>query len=230
MDRDKCTDPAIGALLHAYELDALPEPEAEQFETHLLTCQHCYNEVVRFSKESNLLRFDDMVHRLASRGAAGSGESHDVSAAARLKSYFWPDAPLFLRPAFVVTLLLLMIYPAFVGIRSLSEQKVRTLEAIDLFPSRSSSDAFQISDDRDVVISFVYPDYETRHNYALRLEGENGRVLYLNDAFSELDSFGAGKLLVPGSQLRPGSYELSIADSAGDRLNRKQIYRFTVRK
>ncbi len=230
MNKNKCTDPAVGVLLHAYELDALPEAEAERFERHLLACQYCYDEVVRFTNESRLLRFDDMVHRLASRRGDRSGQSHELSATAKLRNYFWPEAPLFLRPAFAFLLVLLLIYPAFLGIRSLSEQKARTLETIDLFPARSSSDVFQISDDRDVVISFVYPDYESGRNYVVRLAGEDGTVIYLNDMFSELDSFGAAKLFIPGSQLRSGSYELSIAESPGGSFSRKQIYRFLVRK
>ena len=230
MNKDTCTDPAVGALLHAYELDALPEPEAEQFEKHLLTCRYCYDEVARFADESKLLRFDDMVHRLASRKGAGSGQPRELRATTKLKNYFWPDVPLFLRPAFAFLLVLLLIYPAFLGIRSLSEQKVRTLETIDLFPARSSSNVFQISDDRDVVISFVYPDYEPGQSYPVRLTAEAGNVLYSNDTFSGLDSFGAGKLLVPVSQLRPGSYELSIANFGGDSFSRKQMYNFTIRK
>jgi hypothetical protein len=74
------------------------------------------------------------------------------------------DAPLFLSPTFVFLLLLLLIYTAYVGICSLSERKVRTLDAVDLYPALSPPHVCEISGDRDVVISLAYPDYESGHS------------------------------------------------------------------
>ncbi|MDZ7290862.1 MAG: tetratricopeptide repeat protein [candidate division KSB1 bacterium] len=44
-----CTNPEIGKLIFMYELKLLSDEERERFEDHLLACEHCFDELWRFS-------------------------------------------------------------------------------------------------------------------------------------------------------------------------------------
>ncbi|MFH1699188.1 MAG: tetratricopeptide repeat protein [Candidatus Zixiibacteriota bacterium] len=54
----KCTDKALGQLIHPYELDLLPEDQRQNFEIHLYHCNYCFENVKQFKDTSRLLNED----------------------------------------------------------------------------------------------------------------------------------------------------------------------------
>ena len=60
----KCKDPKLGALLHAYELNALSQEDTERVEIHLLGCEHCFHQLSNFELEASLLSSSDEVKEL----------------------------------------------------------------------------------------------------------------------------------------------------------------------
>ena len=73
----ECTDPTIGELLHAYELDFLEGEEVERFKLHLLDCEYCSEELKAFDPQVELLFKDPDVRALIEEGVTVD-EAHDV--------------------------------------------------------------------------------------------------------------------------------------------------------
>ena len=46
---NECSDPAIGSLITLYELGTLNRREATRFENHVLNCDFCRKELVKFN-------------------------------------------------------------------------------------------------------------------------------------------------------------------------------------
>jgi tetratricopeptide (TPR) repeat protein len=57
----ECSHPEIGKKIHAYELGLLDGDELDQFETHLLECDYCYNEVVKFRTPAHIILTDQKI-------------------------------------------------------------------------------------------------------------------------------------------------------------------------
>ena len=55
MNKGECTNPEIGKLLHAYELNSLNEEQNDRFEAHLIGCDYCYHEVIQFSNRAEII-------------------------------------------------------------------------------------------------------------------------------------------------------------------------------
>ncbi len=58
---DNCKNNDLGKKLYAYELGLLSEDELDEFETHLLECSYCYNEVKEFKKASQVILSDEEI-------------------------------------------------------------------------------------------------------------------------------------------------------------------------
>ena len=56
-----CIDKKFESMLHAYELGMLSDADREQFEMHLLECEHCYDIVRENEPMADLLKFDNDV-------------------------------------------------------------------------------------------------------------------------------------------------------------------------
>ena len=112
----ECTDPHLGALLHAYGLNALSEEDFKRFEIHLLECEHCYEQLKKFRQVAPLLRSDRDVREMVREAARGQEESKSFWG--KLGHKLWPDTPLVLKPAVAYILILLMVVPAYYGLIS----------------------------------------------------------------------------------------------------------------
>ena len=227
----KCKDPDLGNLLHAYELNALSEEDAERFETHLLECEHCFNQLKDFEREASLLLSDDEAKQLI-KEAATEEYPQSESFLRRLWQYLWPETPLVFKPALAYALILLMILPAYYGLRKSPEGRISPVcQVLRLSPDRSpAGDVFKISVGGDGVLSFVFRGAVAGESYQVAIESEDGRVLFRNDTFNSFDEYGTGRLFLPLGKMKPGSYRLVITDPrARPALNRQQ-YNFRIEK
>ncbi len=226
----KCKDPKLGALLHAYELNALSQEDAEKVEIHLLGCEHCFNQLSNFELEAALLSSSDEVKELITE-AAREEYPQTESLLKRLWRYVWPETPLVLKPALAYLLILLMILPAYHGVKELTEDKIRRVQTISLLPDRSSQgDAFKTSVGGDGLLRFVFRGAVAGQAYEVTIESEDGAVVFRDGAFDGFDEYGTGQLLLPLARMNPGNYRLVITDPRAEAPLNGREYGFGIEK
>ena len=227
----KCKDLDLGNLLHAYELNALSEEDTERFETHLLECEHCFNELKNFEQESILLSSDNEIKKLI-KETTRKEYPESESFLRRFWRYIWPETPLFFKPALAYLLILLMILPAYRGLKKLTEDKIRRVDQIiSLFPDRSTAEeVFKISVGGDGLISFVFRGAVAGESYRVVIESEDGREIFRDDAFINFDEYETGQVLLPLAKMKPGSYRLVITDPRAEPPLNRQEYIFRIEK
>ncbi len=222
MEIKKCIDPTIGSMIHAYELGALSTENTERFETHLLNCPFCFDEIKRFEASAMLLRSDEVVQNEIR-------QSSKPSARQRLKEYLWPKRPLVLRPALLILLIVILAYPAYRGIVQSYHPAIAPVQTIVLTPMRTSSaPVLHLSLHRDGVISFLYRDAGPDMQYRITISAEDDRVIMTIPSYDAFDEYGIGSILFPAELMRPGSYRLEIVPTADHDTTGRQIYLFRV--
>ena len=226
----KCKDSDLGNLLHAYELNVLSEEDIERFEIHLMECEHCFNQLKNFEQEATLLSSDDEVRELV-REVSREEYPESESFLKRIWRYLWPETPLFFKPALAYLLILLMILPVYHGLKKLTENEIRPVQAISLFPDRSTAEeVFKISVGGDGLISFVFRGAVAGESYRVVIESEDGREIFRDDAFINFDEYETGQVLLPLAKMKPGSYRLVITDPRAEPPLNRQEYIFRIEK
>ncbi|PKK82642.1 MAG: hypothetical protein CVT49_12580 [candidate division Zixibacteria bacterium HGW-Zixibacteria-1] len=232
MTEERCIDPEAGKLLHAYELGALPVKECELFEAHLLECKACFSEAQSFCAESNLLISNkSIIEEVASAVGLSEATVEKRSLLSGLISRLWPDTPFVFRPALALVIIILLLYPAYKGIQKNPDEGIKAVSAVNLMPTRSSSTAeFNIPDDNDVVLSFLYQDVVPGREYIIEITDENGRTLMLDKSFNAFDKYEMGRLLIPADKIKTGVFELKLSDPEDVSSGNEQIYKFRLIK
>jgi hypothetical protein len=222
-----CTDPSVGDLLHAYEINTLSDDEKDRFEVHLMSCENCLNELHDFSKVTSLLRSD-------SRAKAIFMETEEKrpQTASRLKKlwrYLWPETPFFFKPALAYLLVLLMFIPAYLGWERTEVDTVHSVQSITLFPDRSpGGNVFSINSGKDGLITFVFKASVIGRSYQVVIEDEAGSEIYRDNDFSDFDELNTGRLILPLTKMNPGNYRLSITDHQAEPPYNRREYSFRV--
>jgi len=226
----KCTDPKTGEFLHAYELNALSEEDTERFETHLLECEHCFEQLKSFEREANLLVSDQAVKKLIKKSVVEESQESE-SFLKKLWRYIWPDTPFIFKPVLAYLLILLLIIPTYYGLRKVTETEIRPVQNISLTPFRSAGeDVFKISLGKDGLINFVFEGAVVGKSYQVIIKSEDGRLIFRENAFNTFDEYGHGRLLLPLTKMKPGDYRLTITDPrAKPSLNQRE-YTFRIEK
>jgi hypothetical protein len=209
---ERCIDTETGNLLHGYELGLLTDDETGRFEEHLLSCEYCFAELKRFEEQSRLLQSPAVVgvERIASEVEAAV----DESLGERLKRWLWPETPILYRPALLLVIILLLLYPAYLGLfRQDARLAVRPVAELSLLPTRSSgAEAPVVGAGQPVVIEFVCYDSQPGQPYRVRILDERGEVVYGIDEYRGFDQYETGRLLLGADRLRPGAYRLVVDD------------------
>ncbi|MDD4051279.1 MAG: zf-HC2 domain-containing protein [candidate division Zixibacteria bacterium] len=227
MNARACTDADVGALLHAYELGGLTEADVTRFEIHLLQCDRCFEAVRVFAPWAELLRTDNEVRGLV-HDATKAPEAAD-SRLSRLGRYLWPPWPLVFRPAMIYLLVLVLLYPAYRGLRHVTTRPVEAIQTITLVPSRSAVvEGAVLQSGRDAAITFVFRGAQPGETYRVRLTTEKGRVVYEEEAFTGFDKYETGQILFPAEHMRPGAYVLELTDPRGNPPQNRQVYNFRI--
>jgi Asp-tRNA(Asn)/Glu-tRNA(Gln) amidotransferase C subunit len=226
----KCKDSNLGELLHAYELNALSEEDTERFETHLLECEHCFNQLKNFEQEAVLLSSDDEVKKII-REAVVEEFPRSESFLKRLWRYIWPETPLVFKPVLAYIVILLMILPAYYGLKRSPEQRIMSVQQISLIPDRSGEESlFKVSAGGRGLIRFVFREAIAGEKYHVVIQSEDGRVIFQDDSFDKFDEYGTGLLSLPLAKAKPGSYRLLITDPLAEPPLNKQEYSFSIEK
>lgn len=180
MNKSKCTDPELGVLLHAYELNILSDEDTERFEIHLLECEYCFEQIKDFESEAGLLSSDEEVKKLIQE-CSQEEYPQSESFLRKLWHHLWPEVPWIFKPALAYLLILVMILPAYWGLREVTksgtETQIGLVQNISLTPFRSTGeDVFKISLGKDGLISFVFTDAIAEVSYQIIIESEGGML------------------------------------------------------
>ena len=221
-----CSDPDLGKLLHAYEINALSDEETERFEIHLLGCEYCFAQLTQFDQAASLLRSDDEVKELVKQAAAEKPDSFLT----RFWRYLWPEAPMVFRPALGYLLVLVLIFTTYLGLSRSPDSEIAPPQILVLTPGRSTrADYLSIGSQRPGLIRFRFPDAVVGQSYRVLIESVGGEVVFEDTDFSEFDEYGWGQLVIPRTKMEPGEYLLVITDPQGEAPSNRLEYRFIVR-
>ncbi len=225
----KCTDRDLGALLFAYELGALSEEKADRFEVHLMECESCLARLRELSDHTHLLREDSRTRQGVYRIAVDAARSE--SSWQRMKARLWPQGPVVFKPAVAYLLLLVLLYPAYLGLHEIpGTREVSPVHTLSLLSTRSAiGSSVALVGQTDLVLSVVYRDFREDGVYRVRLSRDDGETLWSDDAYRGFDDRGIGSVFVPGSLLEAGGYAVEVVDIA-DTSGTRQVYPFTVRR
>jgi hypothetical protein len=108
----ECCKPKIGSLIHAYELGQLTEDETHLFESHLLECEFCLDEVSNFQEICQTVLTDYEVHQALNDMVPEKPRSESVWS--RIWRHLWPETNWLLKPVVAysaVALVALIVAP-----------------------------------------------------------------------------------------------------------------------
>lgn len=221
----KCTALEAGKLIHSYELDQLSKEDVECFETHLLECDFCSERVERLDRLMKLLTADGDVAKvladLASEAEQGKSLWH------KMKSHLWPTATFVFKPAIAYLFVLLLLYPAYLGLKNANSVRPHSIHSITLTRTRAMTRT--VNANEDVLVSFQVSGAWPGEPLQLLVKRENGEIVYENESYAELDEYAVGRILFPAGSLASGTYELSIKRAHGDQEGPHVEFKFTVR-
>jgi len=220
-----CKDSRFADMAHAYQLNALPEQEAERFELHMIDCEVCFAKVQAFAAESIAIRGDSIIR----------GEVEEVvgqqlgrkSLLQRIWDFFWPDVPFLMKPgiAYLGALLVLAVAIPL----SQDTPRIRTLHTVTLASVRSAPDVvLKGNSDKDFVLHFQLDPCNTKRAYGLLIQSQKGSTRFRQEDFRGFDGHGVGFLFLPSDCLEPGQYKLVVFDPATDQDTTIREYSFRV--
>lgn len=221
-----CSQREIGVLLHAWELDILTETDRERFELHLLHCDFCADEVAQIQAEMIMLKDDPSV--LSDAGRARSAE--DLSRrGTRFWRYLWPEhKPMWARPVVAYLAVLLLAYPAYLGVRDNGEGTVRHVQSVTLVPVRSPIAVSVVCPaDQDLSVTYIYDASRAGDHYRVTLVSAAGDTIHSASNQSTGDHH-VGHLLVPHRYVRPGTWSLVIEPDEQSEPGGRQEYEFEI--
>lgn len=225
----KCTDGHIRQLLLAYEMGALSEEDEKRVEIHLMSCQHCLDEVTSFRRYADVLNSSGGIKKAMGKYAPPARSS---TRARSLKQYLWPDAPLIFRPALTMLLVVLLAIPAYIGLRSMTGggQDIRPVQTIRLVPTRSAEPgAFSMESGLDGAISFAVPDYPRGKQYDVAVLDDQGKAVVRLSSAGSIDERGMGQIVVPHQLMRPGKYSLIVTCVDSTSTANEYTYSFVIK-
>jgi hypothetical protein len=123
-----------------------------------------------------------------------------------------------LRPGLIYLIVLLMMVPAFYGVRYLTDGtgEVRPVQKIVLNDLRESGNIFRISTGLDGLINVVLTRESLAESYRVVIAMDDGREIARYDDFREFSDLGAAEILIPVSKMRKGIYRLIIYEPGAD--------------
>ncbi len=222
----KCTNPELGSLLHAYEINALSDKDFEQFEIHLISCEYCFKEVQDFEAIASNVREDEEVKTLV-REAAREPAREPGAFWEALWRYLWPEAPLVMKPALAYLLVLALLVPAYQGFRGGedADPAIHPVQIISCFPLRDAeAHVFTRGAGDDGMISFYYKGAIPGNPYQVIIQSVDGTIVFQDDQYNRFDEHRTGWLLLPLKTMSPGKYLLSISDTDPDSPDVQDYY------
>lgn len=219
----KCTDVRIGARLHAYELGLLEGEDLDQFEAHLLECPVCCEDL--YAREQTvrlLLESEHIREAVRDSGEMGKQQPNRLAGAGETPARRFR---LFALAAAVV----LLLYPAYVGMRELTREPIEEVQAFTLVPTRSQAvPVLHRSEGISATLMFACRGCAPDRRYRLSIASEDGAVVFQDDSFGPFSEFGTAHLLLRLHGLADGEYRLAVFDRPETQPAVLQEYQFRI--
>ncbi len=215
---NRCTDPELGAMLHAWELGMLSDEDRQRFEVHLLQCEACADEASQFTQVGILLRQDPDL-----KPSAGESSQSAARIGTGLKETRYRVA----RSLLIAAVLLIVAVPVYKWTLAPQERSPH-VQQLKLVPLRSQGSHVVRRDlGGTVEIHFFVEGATPDHPYRIAVRSHLGKSVYKDDGFDDFSVSGAGLLVIDVHDLDTGLYTLTVTPSL-DSLNVLQEYDFRV--
>ena len=217
MSEIRCNDSHAGQLLHAYELGLLDDTERQQFEIHLLGCEHCLSQIEKLHEHMTTMRTDSVVREAISAQCGGPVAGGNWLS--RGWRWTWSSATVRIRPVVVGAMAILLFLGGYVLPGYLAKRTVESVQTITLASNRSANnETFVRSLGQDGLLSVIIEDAMPGRRFDLLVLDDRGRVLSRPSPVEATDSFLVCRLLFPSRLMSLGSYSvlvMSPTDGAG---------------
>lgn len=217
--KDKDKEQYFKNLLPAYEMGILSDKEREEFELHYFECDSCFEEVKEFEQAARLLREDSEVYKTARAITREQSAASFAENIRRIWSNFRRYA--FAKPIAVAVLILILIIPSYLLLKSPDEIQVMNLMAV----RGGEYEVLHLERGGNAEIHFVLTDAEPGRIYSLDINNFQGQTVYADSSFAGFNEKGQAIITVPVDRFTPGFYKLRIFSSTGELL---QEYPFKV--
>lgn len=212
----RCTYTEIGQMLHAYELDALPDDQKQQFEMHLYECDYCSDQLAEFRDTSRVMTaysdFKDLTEGLL----------HEADAAAKPKKVY-PFLRLLAAAVIIVALTVPVYYSLY------KDQPTVAGQILELNPARSGTDnTIYLADGGNVEIRFYIAD-DFNGSVDLVIASVTGDTVVSESAFANQSQPGVGSIQIPVSDFVEGHYMLTAIPDSSSGLP-ERVYMFSVKQ
>jgi hypothetical protein len=212
----ECTNPKIGVLIHAYELNALPAEEEDRFSIHVMECQHCFEQLETFRDGATCLREDAEAKALA---AVAKSSEEPAPSKNRLLGYLWPKTPLLFRPAIAYLLALCFMIPTYLWLQAprivpAGVEQIESSQRIHLRSTRGAGDlqTLKRSPGELGIVDFELPQSLKGKICHWAIKADSDGRLIGEDDYSDSDSSGFCRLSVPLRTLPNGTYRLELTE------------------
>jgi hypothetical protein len=223
----KCVNVRVGMLLHAYELGLLEGRDLEQFELHALECEHCCHELSAAEGSMRLLKESRKVRAEIERDGALDGQGERAHDRGQGRAHIWiTSRPLSMALAAMIVLLL---YPAYLGLRGAGGNSFRGVQVLTLAPVRSQTMPILHKSPTDwATLTFVYPRAGSGERYKVEISNADGTVVFRDTTFGPFSDYSTAHLLLQVNDLQVGDYRLVLTDPHGNPALPEQQYLFRI--
>ena len=221
----RCTDSSLGKMLHAYELGRLSQADQDHYEMHMLECDACFGEVATFEEATSLLRKDKEVQAAIENTLASLRQRGTILS--KLLSHLWPDGRVWQRPAIAYLAIVLLMYPAYLGLSGSISSDIRQIQVLSLSGLRSSQEQVLSAGD-DVVIRFRSHGARVGETYKVTIASVETGLVFSDSLFSGFDLTETACLFFPAGWLAPGQYTVRIENPDREPPFNRQEYTFRV--
>lgn len=209
-----CIDSRIGEKLHAYELNLLDGAELEEFEQHLLQCSACAEDLKCSAEVSAVLKNDAAIQSIAAEMAPET----ESTPSSRLRD---ANASFLLRPALLLVVIALLIYPAYLGMRSQRPETpgLAPVEAhVSLVQTRDSGMRATFSASKRTNLTVMFPNTNRKETYRLEIIRVGDSTTVYANAKTTLDEALTASVVMEPNGLKKGDYAVRLRnlDGSGD--------------
>ena len=224
---DKCCNPSIGALLHAYELKTLRDEDVEKFELHLLDCDYCFNELSSFNEKAGMLLNDGQVKKEVQLQAGYNTQAEEKKS---ILNFLWPKSvPFYFRPAAAYAVAILAIVFAPLLRNPSFNSAIGPIQSIAFTQTRSTENVIldkNIADNG--IVNFIVNNYTEDQTVNILIKSSSDKVIYEKSNYTDIDRMGIGRLYLPVNNLAAGQYNLEIVIESEQNPDRVLEYTFMI--
>jgi hypothetical protein len=202
----ECVDRKFGMFLHAYELNALAEEEAERFELHLLECEHCFREVETFGRELMVLRTDEGIN------AAARESSRENIVERFFKRFSGGRKTAVAGTLAMIATLLIIAIPVYLGLIKPAIFGGGEMQSVLFNDNRMGVKPLMISQGDKARIDIIFHEVAPDKAYLIEMMHLDDSLIVESRLFDQFDANGRGTLVVSLRDKKPGLYVLTMRD------------------